>query len=199
MKIIGLCGGSGAGKGEVCRLFEKYGIPSVDTDAVSRTVMKKGEDCYNEVVQAFGNEILDENGEIIPAGYVNQRLMSGAGFGVGLISDVTCLYDAIKNERFLKPETWEKVFTPSTIGDFGVGCIVFDWNGKLTYQHNGGFLGFRTIHRYLPNEDFDIIVLSNVGFVDARTVICDKIHEIYFGDRGKTQNPEMDKGFIPDR
>ena len=65
MKIIGLCGGSGAGKGEVCRLFEKYGIPSVDTDAVSRTVMKKGEDCYNEVVQAFGNEILDENGEII--------------------------------------------------------------------------------------------------------------------------------------
>ena len=65
MKIIGLCGGSGAGKGEVCRLFAKYGIPAVDTDAVSRIVMKKGEDCYNEVVQAFGKTILDENGEII--------------------------------------------------------------------------------------------------------------------------------------
>lgn len=141
----------------------------------------------------------DENGEIIPAGYVNQKLMSGAGFGVGKISDVTCFYDAIKNKRCLKSETWEKVFTPSTIGDFGAGCIVFDWNGELTYQHNGGFLGFRTIHRYLPDEDFDIIVLSNVGFVDARTVICDKIHEIYFGDMGKNQNPEMDKGFISDR
>lgn len=65
MKIIGLCGGSGAGKGEVCRLFEKYGIPSVDTDAVSRVVMKKGQKCYDEVRAEFGNEILDENGEII--------------------------------------------------------------------------------------------------------------------------------------
>lgn len=65
MRIIGLCGGSGAGKGEVCRLFLKYGIPSVDTDAVSRIVMQKGQKCYDEVIAAFGSEILDENGEII--------------------------------------------------------------------------------------------------------------------------------------
>ena len=64
-KIIGLCGGSGAGKGEVCRLFDKYGIPSVDTDVVSKIVMQKGHKCYDEVVEAFGNDILDENGEII--------------------------------------------------------------------------------------------------------------------------------------
>lgn len=65
MRIIGLCGGSGAGKGQVCRAFEQLGIPSVDTDAVSRTVMKKGNECYREVVEAFGKSILDENGEII--------------------------------------------------------------------------------------------------------------------------------------
>lgn len=65
MKILGLCGGSGAGKGEVCRLFEKYGIPSVDTDAVSRIVMKKGQPCYDEVTAEFGSDILDENGEIL--------------------------------------------------------------------------------------------------------------------------------------
>lgn len=65
MKIIGLCGGSGAGKGEVCRIFEKHGIPSVDTDAVSRLVMEKGMKCYTEVVEAFGNDILDIQGRII--------------------------------------------------------------------------------------------------------------------------------------
>lgn len=65
MKMIGLCGGSGAGKGEVCRLFKKHGIPSVDTDALSRLVMQKGHECYTETVQAFGNEILDDKGEII--------------------------------------------------------------------------------------------------------------------------------------
>ena len=32
--IIGLCGGSGSGKGVVCALFDKLGIPSIDTDQV---------------------------------------------------------------------------------------------------------------------------------------------------------------------
>lgn len=64
-KIIGLCGGSGAGKGTVCEIFLKYGIPSVDTDAVSRKIMQRGFDCYNEVVEAFGTNILDESGDIM--------------------------------------------------------------------------------------------------------------------------------------
>jgi len=64
-KIIGLCGGSGAGKGTVCQIFLKYGIPSVDMDAVSRKLMQKGFKCYDEVVEAFGNDILDQNGDII--------------------------------------------------------------------------------------------------------------------------------------
>ena len=138
----------------------------------------------------------DENGIIVPAGHVNMELMSGAGFVVGRVADVTCLYHLIRKKSFLKSETWEKVFTKADVGDFGAGCIVFNWNGKLAYQHNGGFLGFRTIHRYLPDEDFDIIILSNVGFMDCRIKISDKIYEIYFGDAEKTENPKMDSGFI---
>ena len=42
MKIIGLTGGSGAGKGEVCKAFLSLGIESVDTDKISRDVTKKG-------------------------------------------------------------------------------------------------------------------------------------------------------------
>ncbi|MBR5144792.1 MAG: dephospho-CoA kinase, partial [Clostridia bacterium] len=38
MKIIGLCGGSGSGKGSACEIFNKYGIPSIDTDAVYREI-----------------------------------------------------------------------------------------------------------------------------------------------------------------
>lgn len=64
-KIIGLCGGSGAGKGTVCEIFLRYGIPSVDTDAVSKKLMQKGFKCYEEVADAFGSRILDENGDII--------------------------------------------------------------------------------------------------------------------------------------
>ena len=36
MQIIGLCGGSGSGKGTVSDIFLDYGIPSIDADAVYR-------------------------------------------------------------------------------------------------------------------------------------------------------------------
>jgi dephospho-CoA kinase len=59
MKIIGLTGGSGAGKGEVCKAFAEYGIESIDTDQISREMPSK---CLEELVQCFSDVILDEHG-----------------------------------------------------------------------------------------------------------------------------------------
>ena len=64
MKIIGLTGGSGAGKGEVCRAFLSYGIESIDTDKVSREVAQKGSECLRELTENFSGDILTENGEL---------------------------------------------------------------------------------------------------------------------------------------
>jgi len=64
MKIIGLTGGSGAGKGEVCKLFAAYGIESIDTDKISREVSRKGGACLEELTQYFSDIILDESGEL---------------------------------------------------------------------------------------------------------------------------------------
>ena len=64
MKIIGLAGGSGAGKGEVCKAFAAYGIESIDTDRISREVTRKGSDCLRELVSHFSDDILDPDGEL---------------------------------------------------------------------------------------------------------------------------------------
>lgn len=64
MITIGLTGRSGSGKGCVCIEFEKHGIPSLDTDAVSRIVYEPSQACYDEIVAYFGKEILLENGTI---------------------------------------------------------------------------------------------------------------------------------------
>lgn len=65
MKIIGLCGSSGSGKGYVCRTFLKFGVPSIDTDRVYREITtKKGTLCLCELVLEFGEQILDTNGEL---------------------------------------------------------------------------------------------------------------------------------------
>jgi len=61
MLVIGMTGRSGSGKGYVSAIFESYGIPTLDTDAVSRLVYEPGEECYSELVSYFGSEILRED------------------------------------------------------------------------------------------------------------------------------------------
>ncbi len=62
--IIGVTGGIGAGKSTVSKEFEKLGAFVIDADEISRKQSKKGEECYFEIVETFGREILLETGEI---------------------------------------------------------------------------------------------------------------------------------------
>ena len=64
MLVIGLCGGSGSGKGTVCSLFSKHGIPSIDTDAVYRELTASNSPCTQALKDAFGNEIISESGAL---------------------------------------------------------------------------------------------------------------------------------------
>ena len=61
MKIIGLTGGSGAGKGEVCKIFLEFGIESIDTDKISREVTRKDGECLRELVENFSRDILNND------------------------------------------------------------------------------------------------------------------------------------------
>ncbi len=64
MKIIGLCGGSGSGKGTVCDIFSTFGIPSIDTDAVYRKITASPSECLTALEKEFGSEIITENGAL---------------------------------------------------------------------------------------------------------------------------------------
>lgn len=123
--------------------------------------------------------------------------MLGAGDIIGTADDVYCLNRAIKERLLLKRETWEEVLTPSPLNSMGMGCTVTDWHGKHRITHNGGHRGFRTLHVQLPEDDFDIIILSNTGFGDARYDISEEIFRLYYGNDGKPSSAqEMDKGYI---
>ena len=58
MEIIGLCGGSGSGKGTVAKIFCEYGFKHIDTDAVYHTLTSYPSPCLRELADAFGMEIL---------------------------------------------------------------------------------------------------------------------------------------------
>ena len=64
MKTIGLCGGSGSGKGAVGKLFEMHGIPVIDTDAVYHEITSGLSECLSELVSFFGESIIDDKGAL---------------------------------------------------------------------------------------------------------------------------------------
>ena len=64
MKVIGLCGGSGSGKGEVCSLFNKMGIPTIDTDAVYRELTGPNGQALSALEKEFGSDIITENNSL---------------------------------------------------------------------------------------------------------------------------------------
>jgi len=64
-RIIGITGGSGVGKGEVCRIFERKGIEIIDTDSLShKTILRGITPAYDEIIAEFGSNILGDDGEI---------------------------------------------------------------------------------------------------------------------------------------
>ncbi len=62
--IIGLTGGSGAGKSVAAAELRRHGIPVLDTDKVSRTVCEPGQPCLEALTVAFGAQILNPDGTL---------------------------------------------------------------------------------------------------------------------------------------
>ncbi len=65
MKVIGLAGGSGTGKGTVCSLFEKYNYTSIDADAVYHELISfAGSPCLDALRREFGDTIITSEGTL---------------------------------------------------------------------------------------------------------------------------------------
>ena len=64
MKIIGLTGGSGSGKGAVCHILEEFNIPCIDTDRIYRDMTVTASECTKALVAEFGDGILNSSGGI---------------------------------------------------------------------------------------------------------------------------------------
>ena len=65
MKVIGITGGVGSGKSRVLAYLEEaYGAVICQMDETARSLQKKGTRCFDRIVEVFGHEILDAQGEL---------------------------------------------------------------------------------------------------------------------------------------
>lgn len=62
--VIGLTGGIASGKSTVAAMLRDFHIPIIDADIIAREVVKPGKEAYKGIIDAFGQEVLQTNGEI---------------------------------------------------------------------------------------------------------------------------------------
>ena len=64
MKVLGLTGGIASGKSAVLSMFRELGATVVDADQLAREVVKPGQPALDEIVEAFGAEMLKPDGTL---------------------------------------------------------------------------------------------------------------------------------------
>lgn len=96
--IIGLTGGSGAGKSKISTWFKEHGYKVIDGDRLSRDLCKKGQPTLKKIIDIFGEEYLSDDGEL------NRKKLGGLVFtdakALKILESIThsAITEAVKKE-----------------------------------------------------------------------------------------------------
>ena len=101
MKIIGLTGPSGSGKGELCAVLAQFGIFSIDTDRVYHQLLIPPSDCLNELCNYFGAHILNGDGTLNRAALAKTVFEKGAEEKLDALNKITHKYILDKTDMLL--------------------------------------------------------------------------------------------------
>ncbi len=115
MKIIGLCGGSGSGKGTICSRFLSHGIPSIDADRVYREIAVPGSAILSDLAREFGKDVLTEDGSL------NRSVLSHKAFGADADPNAKDRLNRITHARIIE-ETERRIHELEDRCDF----VIFD-------------------------------------------------------------------------
>ena len=74
MKVLGVTGGTGTGKSTVCKILQEQGAKIIDADKIANALQKKGTVAFDEIIEYFGEGILDTDGEL------NRRILGALVF-----------------------------------------------------------------------------------------------------------------------
>lgn len=124
MTIIGVTGGMGSGKSLASRMFGELGAIVIEADKVGKKLYSIDPTLKNKIVEAFGNDILDDSGE------VSFKKLAAVAFknspSAGLLNSIT--------HPFIKIAIREKIIELAISHDVIVVDAALLYEGELLYS-----------------------------------------------------------------
>jgi dephospho-CoA kinase len=85
MLRVGLTGGLGSGKSTAARLLAQCGAYVLQADEIARELMQPGEAVYNSIVQHFGKEVVQADGQL------DRPALARIAFGDGRVEELNAI------------------------------------------------------------------------------------------------------------
>ena len=85
MLRVGLTGGLGSGKSTVARMLRELGAEVIESDELGRALMEPGSATYDEIVRAFGAEVVGADGRL------NRPRLADLAFKANRVKDLNAI------------------------------------------------------------------------------------------------------------
>jgi CubicO group peptidase (beta-lactamase class C family) len=142
---------------------------------------------------------IGDDGSYINLGDSDVSNAYAAGALYSTVEDMYLWDQALNSEELVKKGTLNQAFTPVTLNNgskasYGFGWMLNQWHGLKEVGHGGDITGFNSYIARFPEEQFTVIVLSNVqmnppGPLANAGDLAHKIAEIYLS--GKMSSPSQ--------
>ena len=93
---------------------------------------------------------------------VDSTVSFSAGSIYSTTGDLYLWHQALEQNKILSKAQQEKAYTPVK-NNYGYGWVIDSINGKRRVGHGGGIHGFVTNESRVPEDDIDIVMLSNAS------------------------------------
>jgi CubicO group peptidase (beta-lactamase class C family) len=144
---------------------------------------------------------INDNGSYADIG---ESDVSGAYSAGALYSTAEDMYrwdQALYTEKLVKASSLNQAFSQANLNDgstakYGFGWMVSQWRGLKEVGHGGDVSGFNSFIARFPDEQFTVIVLSNIemrppGPLPDAGSLAHKVAEIYLADKISATNEHV--------
>ena len=100
-----------------------------------------------------------------------------AGAMVSSVRDISDWQDALLGGDVLSARAMELMLTFPRSSGYGLGMRYALLDGKLGIGHGGSLRGFVSVMYRLPDEDLDVVILTNLGRTDLQSLV-DKLTRV---------------------